>query len=122
MRTQLVLALSILTLTACGGSSTPANDPTASGTTGVGGTVGGQSSPGDPMGNTPTDETKPTSGAPASPMEGKCKSGPAPIEAKDLESCQKGCQGLDDTVPPGSRCVSAKTQCGINCQTKFKKP
>ena len=122
MRSQLTFAFSILTtLAACAGSPTPVADPNASSSTGVGGTVGGQSSPGDPVGNTTTSETKPTSGAPASPMEGKCKSGDAPAEAKDLNACLKGCQGLDDAVPVGSRCIPAKTSCSSQCNAKFKK-
>lgn len=123
--TKLLLAspavATMLALAACGGSPTPANDPNASSSTGVTGNVG-PASPGDPTGTANAGETKPTSGAPASPLEGKCKSGDAPAEAKDADACLKGCQGLDDTVPPGSRCISAKASCASQCRTKFKQP
>lgn len=122
MRNQLLLGFSVITLlAACAGSPTPVADPNASSSTGISGSTG-PASPGDPTGTTHPGDTKPTSGAPASPMEGKCKSGDAPAEAKDLDACLKGCQGLDDTVPVGSRCIPAKVSCNSQCNTKFKKP
>ena len=116
----LALLASSTSLAACGGGSEPAKEPSLS--NGVTSTQG-PAAPGDPAAAMPGSEgTKPTSGAPASPMEGKCKSAEPQPSAKDFDSCLTSCKGLDDQAPPGSKCIPAKTSCISQCNTKYKKP
>jgi hypothetical protein len=61
------------------------------------------------------------SGAPASPAEGKSKSGESPKGVTDLKACLSGCDKLDDTVPPGSKCLPARVGCKQQCNQTFKK-
>ena len=115
---------SIVTLAACGGNE-PAKDPSSESTSPTSGITSTPSAagPGDSAAAMPASEgAKPAAGAPASPMEGKCKSGAPAASVKDFDSCLSSCKGLDDQVPPGSRCISAKTSCVAQCNTKYKKP
>jgi hypothetical protein len=129
MQTTLIHATTasvvMLALAACGGNQRPAEPPTQTttttgGTTGVSG-MGGPFSPGDPMGISPSGTTT-TSGAPASPMEGGCPDSPMPAGASDLRSCWDGCQGLDETVPVGSSCMSSRASCMAKCNTSYAEP
>ena len=129
MRITLLSTLSLsflLTIVACAGNAPDVAHPSStvapgsqSPTTGTTGT-GGPMSPGDPGSASPSGGNPPTSGAPASPMEGKCKSGDLPPAAKDLQQCLEGCRGQDETVPVGSRCISARASCNAQCNQKFK--
>lgn len=83
--------------------------------------VGGVGQGGDPSGAAPAQGSTVTSGAPASPMEGGCREGAPKSDAPDLAKCLDSCKGMDDTVPLGSRCISAKASCTSLCNTKFKK-
>jgi|GEM_PF-4877808 len=120
---SLLLACSFA-FVACEGNASGPNAPVSpgaeAGAVAPAGT-GGISQPADPTGTMPMQETSSQSAAPASPMEGKCKSGEPQASAKDLAECKKSCQGLDETVPPGSRCIPARTSCAMACDQKFKK-
>jgi hypothetical protein len=120
MRNALFTVSILATLAACGGNTEPATDPSQ-----VSPSSAATSTPSVPSGPAETavttDGTKPASGAPASPTEGKCKSGEPLAGAKDYDSCLTSCKGLDDQVPPGSRCISAKNSCVSQCNTKYKK-
>jgi hypothetical protein len=120
MRNALFTLTIVAMLTACGGGAEPANDPSH---------VPSPTTPLAPNGPAEaplsTDATQPPSGAAVAPTpaptEGKCKSAEMPAAAKDYDSCLNGCKGLDDKVPPGSKCISAKTSCVSQCSTKYKK-
>jgi len=101
---------------ACGSPPVPPTSTTApAGTGGIGHGA-------DPMGTFPTQGGMTvTSGAPASPMEGRCPEGSPRADATDREKCLDSCKGMDDTVPLGSRCISAKASCTSLCNQKFKK-
>lgn len=116
-KTNIALSL-VVSLTAACGASTPSTEPPHA--TAPAGT-GGIAQPGDPTGTFPSQGGTAISGAPASPMEGGCKGGTINAQAKDLDACLDGCKGQDDTVPPGSRCISAKASCTSQCRTKFGK-
>ncbi|MBS2015538.1 MAG: hypothetical protein JST00_21810 [Deltaproteobacteria bacterium] len=109
-----IAALSASFALACGAT------PPAPSTTAPAGT-GGIGQGADPTGTFPVQGPTVTSGAPASPIEGKCREGAPSAAATDLEKCMDSCKGMDDTVPLGSRCISAKASCTSQCNTKFKK-
>ncbi|MDB4940524.1 MAG: hypothetical protein JWP97_58 [Labilithrix sp.] len=113
---------SINVLAACGdgGAGQPAKDPTKQETpTKVDPSSVGSPTP-EPSG--PADGVVPATAGPATPADGgNCKSGNPRGDAKTIDTCLDSCKGLDDTVPPGSRCISAKTSCAMQCRTKFNK-
>ena len=101
---------------ACGSPPVPPTSTTApAGTGGIGHGA-------DPSGSFPSHGgATVTSGAPASPIEGKCPEGSPRSDATDREKCLDSCKGQDDTVPLGSRCISAKASCTSLCNQKFRK-
>lgn len=119
MHAKIVLAVSAVVVSALAlacGASQPAPSTTApAGTGGI-----GQGA--DPTGTFPVQGSTVTSGAPASPIEGNCRAGTPNVAATDLDKCLDSCKGMDDTVPPGSRCISAKASCTSQCNTKFTSP
>lgn len=115
--------LALASLVACrSGTQSPADPSTTSttSTTAPAGT-GGIGQGADPMGMFPVQGSSVTSGAPASPMEGGCREGSPRADARDLDACLDSCRGKDDTVPLGSRCISAKASCTSQCDQKFAK-
>ena len=114
-----LVAIASFVLCACGEEgATPAKDPSSQDPTKVDPSSVGANTP-EPSG--PAEGIKPTSAAPASPADGgKCKSGAPSPKATTLDACLDSCKGMDSTVPPDSRCVSAKTSCASQCTAKFK--
>jgi len=52
-------------------------------------------------------------------MEGSCPSGGSLATATDRADCVKHCRGMDEAVPLGSRCVSARVACEAECDARF---
>lgn len=116
---RVLLVMSCLALAACGeNGAVPVKDPSSQDPTkvdpsSVGGTTTEPSAPGSGL--------KPTSEAPGSPADGgHCKSGRPDVTADSLDKCLASCRGQDDTVPPGSRCISPAASCASQCNAKFK--
>ncbi len=98
----------------------PANEPLSrADTTGVA-TETGPGASGVTSGNSPAEGgLRVSSGAPASMMEGACpQAAPLPT-AKDRAACMKSCQGLDEAVPQGSKCISQRQSCTTQCASKW---
>jgi len=106
----------VLALAACSSSGQHAQEPSSrTSTTGVV-VENGVRSPGDPMGNKPElSGTTVSSGAPASQMEGACPQGTPDPNAETAHDCIKSCQGLDEAVPAGSKCMSQYASCATKC-------
>ena len=114
-----------LALVACGGGAGgragAPNQPSETTTTGAEVDVG-QGSPDAPTGVQPNGgRTWTTSPSPASPMLGGCAEGEPRGAARDRVSCIESCRGYDDTVPPGSTCISQYADCNLKCETKFSR-
>lgn len=108
-----------LTLVACAGNRSHANDPSQTTTTGVS-VESGPATPGDPTGITSsTGGVKATSPSTASPMEGACPEGQPNRLSIDLAACIDSCRGYDDTVQLGSSCISQYASCTSNCEAIF---
>ena len=116
---RLALAFCVAAMLGCGEeAATPAKDPSSQDPVKVDPSSVGANTP-EPSG--PAEGIKPTSEAPASPADGgKCKSGAPSPKATTLDACLDSCKGMDSTVPPDSRCISAKTSCAAQCTAKFK--
>jgi hypothetical protein len=112
-------AVATLVLVACGASRRPADEPSTTTTTGVS-VESGPATPGDPAGLTPSGGPSVNSAAPATPMEGNCPSGGAPVHARDRADCTRHCRGLDEAVPIGSRCVSSRVACEQDCEARYR--
>jgi hypothetical protein len=110
-------AFATLALVACTAGTRPAEEPTSTGVS----TTSGPASPGDPMGVTPeVGGPGVTSAAPASPMEGNCPQGGSMADARDRADCQRRCRGMDEAVPLGSHCLSARVACEADCEARFR--
>jgi hypothetical protein len=97
----------------------PVNEPISRATTTGVSTETGPGNSGVTSGNVPAEGgMRVGSGAPASPIEGACPQAAPLPSATDRTSCMKSCQGLDEAVPPGSRCISQRESCTTQCASK----
>jgi hypothetical protein len=98
----------------------PANEPLSrANLTGVA-TETGPGASGVTSGNSPAEGgIRVSSGAPASMMEGACPQAAPLPSAKDRGACMKSCQGLDEAVPQGSKCISQRQSCETQCASKY---
>lgn len=115
MKTSTLAVPFALVVVACGGSTPPPEPPPT-------GSVTSTTTATETTTTTPASSATPASTTTsAAPSGGQCKSGEPPANATDLDSCKAGCQALDDSVPPGTRCISARASCVSQCNTKYKK-
>jgi hypothetical protein len=126
MRTQhLSAALGVAALLASAACSNnvnrqPANEPLSRATTTGVAAESGPGASGVTSGNAPAEGgIRVSSGAPASMMEGACPQAAPLPSARDRAACMKSCRGLDEAVPPGSKCISQRQSCETQCASKY---